>query len=138
MSNKGQPILSAFEIGAPSIANTIFHHVGNTVTVISKPADLSAATVLYLHVEDGNCRIKMGDWGGGEEEGEDIPGEEQALAYVAPADVTEDEDGYGSVHFTATDQPLIITAPNKFTVAGDADLVLTYWWGSNARYVPAS
>lgn len=112
MSLQGQSPNNSSVMGLPSLSDEIYHLRGNTATLIEKGS--GSQTVLYLHAEVGNFRLRLGDRSS------------SGLAASTPgASVT---DGTGSF-FLAEGQVIAITAPDEISAIGSASgAVLTYWW----------
>lgn len=105
-----QRVNSAGDLGLLSLSNNIQHVVGNTATVLIKPA---GAETLVMHVESGTFRLQTGDTSAG-------------IAATAPSD--DVTDGTGSLKLGA-DKTFAFTAPDEVTVIGSgAGDILTYWF----------
>jgi hypothetical protein len=60
MDFKGQPVLSAREVGVLAVSPQINYVVGATPVVLTPPADAKSAGVLVLSADSGNFRLRLG------------------------------------------------------------------------------
>lgn len=115
MSLEGQRPMPPEATGASPVSDKIFHIVGTTATLLTKPL---GAQTLYLTADKGIFRLRVGDHVA------DMPADPYPSASVT--------DGSGAFLLRAVGdypQGMAIPAPNRVTVKGySADSVLSYYW----------